>query len=200
MKILVIVAHPCRESFNHAIAWKAAGTLKMNGHEVILHDLYEENFDPRLTCGEIPKNSEMGSEIKRHTGELAESQGLIFVHPNWWGQPPALLTGWIDRVLRPGVAYEFMEGDGGEGVPSGLLRGKRALVINTSNTPHDRETGFFGDPLDAIWKKCIFEFCGITDYFRKTFSVIVTSTHEMRCQWLSEVAGMVNDYFPRETG
>ena len=54
-------------------------------------------------------------------------------------QPPAILKGWIDRVMRPGVAYEFLEGDSGEGVPNGLLKAKTALVFNTSNTPEDRE-------------------------------------------------------------
>ena len=53
-------------------------------------------------------------------------------------QPPAILKGWIDRVMRPGVAYEFLEGGSGKGVPNGLLKAKAALVFNTSNTPEDR--------------------------------------------------------------
>jgi len=53
------------------------------------------------------------------------------VHPNWWGQPPAILKGWIDRILRPGVAYQFLEGDAGEGVPVGLLKAETALIFNT---------------------------------------------------------------------
>ena len=43
------------------------------------------------------------------------ADGIIAIHPNWWGQPPAMLKGWIDRVLRPDVACKFLEGDGGEG-------------------------------------------------------------------------------------
>jgi len=45
------------------------------------------------------------------------------------------LKGWIDRIFRPGVAYEFNEGDKGEGIPVGLLKAKKAIVFNTSNTP-----------------------------------------------------------------
>lgn len=55
------------------------------------------------------------------------------------GQPPAILKGWVDRVIRAGVAYEFAEGDSGEGVPIGLLKAKSALVFNTSNTLEERE-------------------------------------------------------------
>jgi NAD(P)H dehydrogenase (quinone) len=54
--------------------------------------------------------------IELHCREIADVDGII-VHPNWWGQPPAILKGWVDRVLRPGVAYRFLEGDAGEGVP-----------------------------------------------------------------------------------
>ena len=65
------------------------------------------------------------------------------------GQPPAILKGWIDRVIRPGVAYRFLEGDSGEGVPLGLLRAQTALVFNTANPPEDQESVVFRDPLGA---------------------------------------------------
>ncbi|HOW83489.1 MAG TPA: NAD(P)H-dependent oxidoreductase, partial [Spirochaetota bacterium] len=95
----------------------------------------------------------------------------------------------------PGMAYEFDEDDSGEGVPRGLLTGKTAVVFNTSNTAEQREKDFFGDPLDLIWKKCVFEFCGIETYLRRTFSVVVTSSPDLRKQWLDEVSSVVVKYF-----
>jgi NAD(P)H dehydrogenase (quinone) len=121
---------------------------------------------------------------------------MIIVHPNWWGQPPAILKGWIDRVIRPGVAYEFLEGDNGEGVPAGLLRAKAALVFNTSNTKAERETNVFGDPLEALWKNCIFGLCGVSTFHREMFRVVVTSTKAERCEWLERVQRVVEEYFP----
>ena len=59
--------------------------------------------------------------------------------PNWWGMPPAILKGWVDRVMRPGVAYEFLEGDSGEGVPCGAAQGKEGSRVHTSNTDAMRE-------------------------------------------------------------
>jgi putative NADPH-quinone reductase len=102
----------------------------------------------------------------------------------------------VDRVIRPGVAYEFKEGDSGEGVPCGLLKAKAALVFNTSNTPAEREQEVFGDPLEMIWKNCIFGLCGVKNVHRRTFSVIVTSTPQRRETWLAEVRETVNTYFP----
>ena len=122
--------------------------------------------------------------------------GLSWSTTKWWGQPPAILTGWIDRVVRPGVAYAFEEGDSGEGVPVGLLRAKTAVVLNTSNTPPDREREVFGDPLDSIWRRCVFDLCGVKDVRRRTWSVVVTSTAEQRREWLVEAAELVGEAFP----
>lgn len=199
MQVLVILAHPNKTSFNHAIAATVIHTLVKSGHDAVFHDLYAEGFDPLLPGGEIPDAGPVTALIEHHCREVRSAGGLVFVHPNWWGQPPAVLTGWIDRVLRPGVAYKFDENDNGEGVPLGLLRGKTGIVFNTSNTPAEREHDFFGDPLDLIWKKCIFEFCGIERYSRKTFSVVVTSTERQRQQWLDETAGIVRHFFPGDT-
>jgi NAD(P)H dehydrogenase (quinone) len=198
MRISLILAHPAKESFNHAIAQAAAGALRENGHTLYFHDLYEESFDPVLRKDEIRKGTSAEDFVERHCVEIAMADGIIIVHPNWWGQPPAILKGWIDRVIRPGVAYEFVEGDSGEGVPVGLLKAKAALIFNTSNTYPEREAEAFGDPLEAIWKKCVFGLCGVKDIYRRTFGVIVTSTLAERREWLHEVRETVDRYFPQE--
>jgi putative NADPH-quinone reductase len=120
------------------------------------------------------------------------------VHPNWWGQPPAILKGWIDRILRLGIAYQFLEGDAGEGVPVGLLKAETALIFNTSNTPCERERSVFGDPLERLWNDCIFDLCGVKHVYQKMFGIIIMSTAKQRLQWLEEVKATVNRYFPRK--
>lgn len=100
--------------------------------------------------------------------------------------------------MRPGLAYEFVKGDGGEGVPVGLLKADKAFDFNTSNTFPIREADVFGDPLERIWKDCIFDLCGVRETHRRTFSVIVTSTHEQRHAWLAEVEQIIDEVFPRD--
>ena len=196
MNIIIVLGHPSKGSFNHAIADTAASKLHENGHEVTYHDLYAERFDPLLFGEEIPKDSEIDPLIEKHCKEIRDADGIIIVHPNWWGQPPAILKGYIDRVIRAGVAYEFLEDDNGEGVPNGLLKAETAIVFNTSNTPKERELEVFGDPLEAIWKNCIFDLCGVENFYRKMYRVIVTSSHEERQQWLEDVEKTVDKYFP----
>jgi putative NADPH-quinone reductase len=195
VKISVILAHPDPNSFNHAIAQRACQTLEGAGHTVIFHDLCAEGFDPLLPAAELNTKAPTPVELARYCEELQQSDGLVIVHPNWWGQPPAAMKGWIDRVFRPGVAYRFLEGDNGEGVPVGLLRTQTAVVFNTSNTPPEREMQEFGDPLERIWRKCILEFCGVKNILRQTFSVVVTSTPEQRAAWLGEVEEIVSAHF-----
>ena len=196
MNISVILAHPDITSFNHAIADTVVNKLKENGHKVDFHDLYQEKFDPLLFHDEFLQEASLPNAIARHCREIASANGIVIVHPNWWGQPPAILKGWIDRIIRPGVAYEFLEGDSGKGVPRGLLKADAALVLNTSNTPAEREEAVFGDPLQRIWKDCIFDLCGVTSFYRRMFRVVVTSTKDERMQWLKETEETVNSFFP----
>jgi NAD(P)H dehydrogenase (quinone) len=195
VQILVIIGHPDPASFNHALAHAVCQALRADGHEVVFHDLYAEGFDPFLRKEEISETGIVPSEIQQHCQELRNAEGIVVVHPNWWGQPPAILKGWIDRVFRPGVAYRFEEGDSGEGVPIGLLRARAALILNTSNTPEARERSIFGDPLETLWKSCIFDLCGVPVVRRRMFGVIVTSTAEQRQRWLGEAAELARGLF-----
>ena len=196
MKISVILAHPDPGSFNHAIARAVVDELQSCGHVVTFHDLYRERFDPFLRAEELDSKARPLPDLAELCEEAAVADGFVIVHPNWWGQPPAILKGWVDRVLRAGVAYQFVDGDDGEGVPVGLLRAKAAIIFNTSNTPKQREDCVFGDPLEAIWKKCIFELCGVRSVDRRVFRVVVKSTPAERDAWLANAQELVRRRFP----
>jgi len=81
------------------------------------------------------------------------------------------------------------------GQPLGLLHARTALVFNTANTPVEREMQVFGDPLETLWKNCVFGLCGVDGFHRRVFGVIVTSTAEQRAAWLKEVQDVVERHF-----
>jgi len=192
MKVLVVIGHQNQGSFCHAIAEAAVEELKAAGHEVIYHDLYEEGFDPVLPHEEIRKGAERSPIVRKHCEELTAADGYVVVHPNWWAMPPAILKGWIDRVFCQGVAYEFGEA----GAVRTHLKGKKAVVFTTSNTPRDVEMKLFGDPLENLWKNCIFGFVGVEDFHRVNFESIVLSTPDQRREWLDQVRRTVKEQFP----
>lgn len=197
MNISLILAHPNQGSFSHAIAAAAMNALRTNGHTVFFHDLYRENFDPVMTGEEIREPVTRDPLVEQHCAEIARADGIILVHPDWWGQPPAILKGWVDRVLRWRVAYDFEGGNELEGAPIGLLRARVGLVFNTTNTPLERDRDVLGNPLETLWKNCIFAYCGVTGFERRVFRILLTSTPQQRQGWLEEVQEVVGRHFPK---
>jgi putative NADPH-quinone reductase len=191
MKVSIILGHQHAGSFNHAIAETAKRTLEASGHTVNFHDLYAEGFDPILRHEEVARDAELDPVIKAHCTELAEADGIIVIHPNWWAMPPAMLKGWLDRVLRQGVAYKFTDKG-----PVGLLKADWALVFTTSNTPKEVELSWFGDPLENLWKTCILLYCGVKNMERTNYESIIMSSPEQRAEWLADVERRVNTAFP----
>lgn len=177
---LVVLAHPKRDSFNRAIAERAAETLRRTGLEPRYHDLYAEQFDPILPEEEVSRRFTFDETIQSYFREVEEASGFVFIHPDWWGQPPAILKGWLDRVFRPGVAYDF-EGEEfleKEKVP--LLTGRWAIALCTTDArrsegPH---------PLETIWGSQVFEFCGIALYSVEIMYDVRNSTYRSRREWV----------------
>ncbi|MGK5557929.1 NAD(P)H-dependent oxidoreductase [Actinomadura kijaniata] len=187
MRVAVYLAHPRPGSFNHALSDAVAGELRGRGCEVLAHDLCAEGFDPVLTAAETGTVQDAGSSVdarvEAHRREVAALDAMVFVHPNWWGMPPAVLTGWVQRVLVPGVAYKL---GAAAGEPAGLLKAGRALVLNTSDTPEDREREEFGDPLQRVWAACVLPYVGVTDVRRTVFRTVTDSTDAQRAEWLRQ--------------
>lgn len=196
MKISVILGHPYKHSLNAAIAEIIVKTLKSSGHDVRFHDLCREHFDPAVPKEELVSGTTRDPLVRLHQEEIRSADGIVIIHPNWWGQPPAVLKGWVDRVLRENVAYAFPAGDSGGGLPIGLLRAKKGLVFNTSNTSAARENDVFGDPLQRLWQDCIFGFCGVTEFDRVMFRIVADSSADEREAWLREAADRTQRSFP----
>jgi NAD(P)H dehydrogenase (quinone) len=194
MNVLIILGHPNTGSFNHAIADSCRTQLINNGHNVIFHDLYNENFNPVLETA-VQSNDKY---IAQYADELANADGIIIIHPNWWGQPPAIIKGWLDRVFIPEIAYTFSKDEYGNLLPKGLLKAQHALVFNTSNTSSELEEKIFMDPLETIWRNRVFKFCGITNFKRTNFQVVKDSDSSQRKLWLAEVSELIDKNFPKE--
>lgn len=149
------------------------------------HDLYAEGFEPVRGADQI---------VARHRAELAKAELIVVFHPNWWGQPPAILKGWIDRAFTQGVAYDYPAGAGPEAPAIGLLKARAALVFNTSNTFPEREAAVFGNPLERLWRDCVFGLCGVRTFERRAFGPMAASTPPQREAWLAEVRATVARY------
>ncbi|WP_112323463.1 NAD(P)H-dependent oxidoreductase [Oceanibium sediminis] len=112
MRALVVYAHPNPESFTAAVRDLVLRRLEEAGAEVTLLDLYAEGFAPVLSAAEWAGYAEGAPDdpaLQRHIAALKACDTLIFIYPTWWYGVPAILKGWLDRVLLPGVAFQLPE-------------------------------------------------------------------------------------------
>jgi len=132
MRHAVILAHPDPASLNGQIARTFAQALTDLGQVADLRDLYAMDFDPRLKASELPwsPSSRPGDDVVVERAALAETTSLVFVYPLWFNAPPAMLKGYVERVLGMGFGYE----SAGPGVRP-LLAGRSLVSISTSGAP-----------------------------------------------------------------
>jgi len=182
-RALVVLCHPNRTGFNQAVAAAAAEALNAT-HAVDFVNLYDDGFDPALPAPELPRKFSFDETVQRYNALVKAASVYVFVHPDWWGGPPALMKGFIDRVFRPGVAYEFEGYEFLSKKKTALLAGKKAFVFTTTDYPKPEGE----DPSAVIWKKNVFAYCGIDDAQVHTFYDTYASSYEARHGWIGAVA------------
>ena len=128
IKHAIIVAHPLEKSFTMALAQKYAETVLAHGHEVVIRDLYRTGFNPVLKARE--RTGKPAADVTREWMALGKADVFVLVYPIWFGTPPAMLKGYIDRVFGAGCT----RGQGGEGGHRELLAGKRLVSLTCSGS------------------------------------------------------------------
>jgi NAD(P)H dehydrogenase (quinone) len=159
MSVCIVLAHADSSSLSSQIFMELSTLLESKGGEVFKQDLYKDKFDPVLPLDELMRRMSLDPLVTRYSTELGNSDRIVVIHPDWWSGPPAILKGWVDRLFRPGTAYDEIRdflGDEADFVP--LLSGKRVDVIVLSH----RDVS--SNPLLKFWKEDVFGWCGVTDF------------------------------------
>jgi putative NADPH-quinone reductase len=137
MRALVVIAHPCDDSFCHAAAERAVAGLTAAGHHIDTIDLYADGFRTAMSLDErLAYNTDdpiLDEQVAEHAALLQRAQILVFVYPTWWSTVPAILKGWLERVMVPGVGFVFDERSGR--VRPGLKQVRRLIGISTYGSP-----------------------------------------------------------------
>ncbi|MFO8085152.1 MAG: NAD(P)H-dependent oxidoreductase [Desulfobacterales bacterium] len=136
MNILIVTAHPLKNSLCGLFSETVASSLNNMGHEVQLEDLYQKQFDPVLSIDErisYYKESYDSSGVSPEIEKLVNSDALVIIFPTWWFGFPAILKGWFDRVWAPTVAYDHANNYGP--IKPKLLNLKKTFVVTTLGAP-----------------------------------------------------------------
>jgi len=127
---LVLLGHPAPGSFNHAMAEAYCAAVRACGQSATLRDLYANGFNPLLAASERPESAGFAPapDVVAELDLIRASQVIVLVYPIWFGMPPAIIKGYVDRVLGAGfTAREIKSGN-----PHPLLKGKRLVILSSS--------------------------------------------------------------------
>tara|TARA_R110002124_G_scaffold274039_2_gene443706 strand:- start:1249 stop:1824 length:576 start_codon:yes stop_codon:yes gene_type:complete len=159
MKHLVIYAHPNENSLNHYLLHHVKTGLQNHGHELVVRDLYQIGFDPVLSLNDM-QGQRMGKvceEVKIEQDFITWADHITFVYPIWWTGMPAILKGYIDRVMSYGFAYRY-----DNGVQKGLLSAKKTTIINTQGKSQEEYKSIGMDKaLRLTSDQGVYEYCGM---------------------------------------
>ena len=184
--VAVILGHPDTQSLSSAIARAYAKGAQDSGAVVREIDLAQLKFDPVLWHGY--------NEIQPLEPDLAEAQQtiqwadvLVFAYPTWWGAPPALLKGFVDRVFLPGFAFSYRENSK---FWDRLLTGRSGRLLVTMDTPGWYYRWVVRQPGHQMRRRSILGFSGVTPVRVSRFGAVRGSSDDTRRRWLDQARAL----------
>ena len=180
-KIFLVYGHYDEKSFNAAIRNQFIDTLNKKGHHVDCLDLYREKFNP-VFAGEKPDQI-----VLDHRKRIENSDIIALIAPIWNFRMPAILEGWIDKILAPPWAFTFKKLFGNYGYPVGNLKGKKAIVFCTYCSPQFAIRTFFLNMPTKRLRRGVFNICGITDVIYKRYFAVPFVSEKRRKRFLEDV-------------
>jgi len=195
MKHLIVVSHPLSSSLTMSVARLCAAELEKLGHVQSTYDLYRMGFNPVLSAGELgDAEHPMSFIVRRAQEELRAADALTVIYPLWWLSMPAMMKGYIDRVLARGFAYEAHKG-----VVRGLLCGKKCILITLSAAPLAvlEQSGGWNAVL-ALQDGHIFRSAGFDLLEHLHFDNVEPHlAAEVSARYMSRIQSCIREHFPR---
>ena len=179
MRCLLILAHPRRDSLCGALFDACADSARQAGVECRELILSEMRFDPDVHTVS-PELQPLEPDLVRAQRDIAWAEHLVFVYPTWWGTFPALLKGFLDRVMTPGFAFRHVARDKWDK----LLTGRSADLITTMDTPPLIYRFVYRAPGRQALARATLGYCGLRTARIEVFGPVVASSADQRSRWL----------------
>ncbi|MHA5100617.1 NAD(P)H-dependent oxidoreductase [Oenococcus oeni] len=182
MRITIIYSYPNKEGFNAGILKQVKNNLSTK-HQVTIIDLYAENFDPVLHFDHLHQRRFLKDDpdLADYRQKITDSDLLIFIFPIWWSGMPAILKGFIDRTFSKGYAYSY------KGLlPTGHLKGKKAWIITTNDTP-SFYVHLVQKDYGKVLSKQVLKMCGIKTIKRSNAYYLRGSSLKRRQSFLRKI-------------
>ena len=188
--ILIINGHPDKESFNYGLSEAYKKGAKKSGAEIKEINIRELDFNPNLQFG-YRKRMELEPDLLVAQDKLKWANHLVWVYPVWWGSVPAVMKGFLDRVLLPGYAFSKKENAFGW---NKHFTGKTARIICTLDQPAWYYKWVYGNPSHKAMKRLTLNYIGVKKVRITTIGPLRLSKEAFRLKWLKKVEklGLMN--------
>jgi NAD(P)H dehydrogenase (quinone) len=182
-KVLIINGHPDKESYNFALAEAYKTGVERSNAEVKQINIRDLDFNPNLQFG-YRKRTELEPDLLKSQEMLKWADHIVWVFPVWWASLPAIMKGFLDRVLLPGYAFQKRE--------NSLLwdkhfTGKTSRIICTMDQPTWYYRFFNGAPSTKAMNKNTLKFIGVKSVKVTAIGPVRLSKQEFREKWLRKV-------------
>ena len=180
---LIVYCHPYEMSLSAAVLTAVEAGLDRVGRSFEVCDLYADGFDPVLRAPDLALYGEGGTNdelVRRYQGQLSRARHLVLVAPVWWNDIPAMLKGWIDKVMLVGFSWEAT-GHGLSGTLGRVIESVDVFTTSAEPTEHLR-AAIMATLMDGTFAQL-----GVERRSWHNFGGIDLSTPEDRKGWLAEV-------------
>lgn len=196
MRVLVVFNHPYEGSFCNALLNSVMNGLTSANHDIDLIHLDKDNFDPVMRAKDLqafalartePEKAQqrLDPQVLQYKQRIEQADHIVFLFPIWWELMPALMKGFIDKVIFPGIAYQYK--DTGLGMYSLLDNLKGVTMITTMNTPSFAYRLLFGNAIKKAMLLGTFWKIGVKNRKWINYAQVKPASDKKRSRWLNEL-------------
>ena len=189
MKVVIVFNHPYEGSYCNAILNSVARGLQKANHEIDIIHLDKEGFNPVMTAEDLKAfrdKQPVDPKVIEYKNRLEKADHIVFIFPIWWELMPALTKGFIDKVIFPGVAYDYVNSSNTKMKPL-LTNIKGVTVITTLNTPRILYRLIFGNAIKKALISGTFWKLGYKNRKWISFNMVKQVSEEKRKLWLNKI-------------
>jgi len=189
MKIAIVFNHPYEGSFCNALLDAVTTGLQKGNHEFDLIHLDKEKFNPVMTASDLKAfrdKNPTDPHVINYKNRIGQADHLVLIFPIWWELMPALTKGFIDKVVFPGIAYDYTNKSNTRMKPL-WTKLKGVTMITTMNTPKLLYWGIFGNAIQKAMLLGTFWKIGYKNRKWISFNGVKMVTDEKRKKWLQTI-------------
>lgn len=189
-KVVIVYCHPYDGSFNHAELEAIKSNMENHQLDYSVIDLYKDKFNPAYDADELrlfSRGQTLDPLVSRYQDMISHCEGLVFISPIWWSDIPAMLKGFIDKVMKTNFAYKVTN----LGLRGMLINIKWAQVFTTSTTPNIAyQLKILNNAAKSTFAKGTLHQIGIKSVGYHNFGGITGSKLSQRQHYLASLAKM----------